>query len=183
MKFKISVVVIILSTVCLIGAVYLMVNKITGVPDDSLIGKQRNEPENKSDKNEAVFMDENDEDDELEVVREGLRSEKTENKEINLSDQDRQKIADVVKLTDAQLDQEIEMLKKRIEADEIFDDLEEGNLSKEEEIKAKEILERFALLGLEKNRRKYIDIDPELKDAMYAHRESFKDIREVLDEE
>jgi hypothetical protein len=100
----------------------------------------------------------------------------------SLSQEDIKKITAIANLSETELAKETEALKKRIEDEDLFERLESGDLTKEKEIEIKELIERFALLGLEGTRRKYVAIEPELKDAVYAHRESLKEIREFLND-
>jgi hypothetical protein len=189
MKLKITAAIIILSTIGLVGVIDLLLNKTADLSDNNSANLQGNKVGDKNREEGAVVADDDqdtpppDDSDEDDILSEDSMREKPKLSSTTLSNDDVIKINNVAKLSDAELAAEIETLKKRIEEDEIFDELDEGNLSKEEEVKAKETLERFALLGLEKNRRKFMVVEPELKDALYAHRESLKEIREVLNEE
>ncbi len=86
-------------------------------------------------------------------------------------------------MNDQDLAKQVAALKHRIDSEEIFEKLEDGDLTEQQEKEVKEILEKFALLGLEETRRKFMHIEPELKDPIYAHRESLREIRELLEDE
>jgi hypothetical protein len=100
-----------------------------------------------------------------------------------LSKEDIQKINGIVSLSENDLARELNTLKERIEDEDLFAKLEDGELTGEKQAEAKEVLERFALLGLEGTRRKYMAIEPELKDPIYAYKESLMEIRELLNDD
>lgn len=193
MKLKFLFPVIIASTFILIGLVYWAVEKVDNAGNfkdlETFTKEKTNELEdsdllegqkNTLDRMEGQKGTQNRDEQEKEEKTDHLLSS---SQELSLNNEDRTKIMSVVKLSDAELAREINALKDVIDEEDIFDDLEEGTLSKEDEQKAKELLEKFALLGLEANRRKFQATDPNLKDGLYAHRDSLKQIREALSDD
>lgn len=193
MKLKIAILAIVLSTVGLIGVINIIVNKVSafevpakGAPvakDASpamINGKAHEARADGADIHQEEYEPEEDESERMPEASVPKSGGQNDNK---LSDRDEQLIKAVASLSDKELGLELETLSKRIEDEEIFEKLDEGEYTPAEAIKAKEVLEKFGLLGLEKNRRKFVAIDPDLKDALYAHRDSLKEIREVLNEE
>lgn len=103
--------------------------------------------------------------------------------DVDLSQEDIAAINSVANLSDAELSKELDALKTQVRDEDIFEKLDAGELTEQEEKDAKALVERFALLGVEESRRKFMNIEPELKDAIYAHRETLREIRELLSEE
>jgi hypothetical protein len=200
MKFKIGVASIILSTAAAIGLIHLVVNK--ALPTETLRTKKEKDrgythdrvakaPVKASASEEMFKATTDDKDPEYEPEPEQDWHQPSndvpheakshhENHDFDLNKEDEEKIIRIARLSEAELAKEIEALRARIEKEDLFAKLENGNLSLEKE--AKEALERFALLGLEGTRRKYLDIEPHLKDPLSAHRESLKEIRKLLNE-
>lgn len=99
-----------------------------------------------------------------------------------LSDEDIKTIEQISALSAGELDNELNALKDRIEKEDLITELENGTLDEKKSLEAKALLERFALLGMENTRRKYQTIEPELKNPIVAHRDSLREIREMLSE-
>lgn len=193
MKLKIAILAIVLSTVGLIGVINIIVNKVAGfeapgrgapIAKDTPPAMIHDMAHEARAENADIHQEdyEPEEEEALRAPEASLPKDGRENN-IKMSDRDEQMIKTVANLSDKELALELEALSKRIEDEEIFEKLDEGDYSPAEAIKAKEVLEKFGLLGLEKNRRKFVAMDPELKDALYAHRDSLKEIREVLNEQ
>lgn len=107
-------------------------------------------------------------------------SELIDTKKVALSPSDQTLIQSVAAMSEASLNKEIRELKTLLEAEDFVGQLDNPNISQEEARVARDTLERYALLGLEGTRRKYLEIEPELKDPLYAHRDSLADIRKIL---
>lgn len=101
----------------------------------------------------------------------------------SMSPEEKTMITEMVKLNDQELVAEMKSLQEKLNQGELWEKYDLGELSDEERLKARQLMERVALLRLENTRRRYKDIEPELKDPFYAHRESIRDIRSILDEE
>lgn len=99
-----------------------------------------------------------------------------------LSDEDIKIIEKISSLSAHDLDTELNSLKQRIEKDDVIAQLESGELDAQKTLEAKALLERLALLSMENTRRTYQSTEPELKNPLVAHRESLKEIREMLSE-
>jgi hypothetical protein len=83
-------------------------------------------------------------------------------------------------LSDEALKEEFSILRTRLYEEELFAKLERKLLNNEQKIAAKALIERFTLLSLESTRRRYMNIEPELQEPLYAHRDSFKDIAKII---
>jgi hypothetical protein len=188
MKFRISVLAIILSTAAVIGLINFLVNKTSGID-----GKNRTKDEQHIGQELLKALPPlGNEDQEIDIKSYRLKdvnrhitndfNSTPEKDGVSLSSEDEQIIKSVASLSETDLANELVRLKAHIEKEDLFGQLNRRSLSPENEAKAKKTLERFALLGLEGTRRKYLGIEPELKDAVYAHRESLKEIRELLNE-
>lgn len=193
MKLKISIAIVLLSTAALIGVISLVLSKTSQPPTEAKVAmpyEEIGEEQEKAGQEKPIArkpievirkdMDAPEKDPTEEVIDE---DEDEPEQETKLSPEDVQKINQVASLSETDLSRELDTLRARIEEDDLFTKLEDGELSEREETEAKETLERFALLGLEGTRRKYMNAEPELKDALYAHRESLKEIRELLNDE
>jgi len=88
----------------------------------------------------------------------------------------------IASLSDADLKQEFSVLGERLKKENLFNKLEQGELNEKQKAHAKTLIERYTLLGLEGTRRRYQRLEPELKDAVYAHRDSLKDVRKLIDQ-
>jgi hypothetical protein len=192
MKFKISVIAIILSTAALIGLIKLAVNKTVEInePPRAQIRKNKEHVGKDDHKTHSSFdsarektadHEERRRNDPTELIS-GDAKPATDTDGFKLSKEDEKKINGVASLSEAELAKELDTLKSQIDEEDLFGRLESGDLSAEKVAEAKEMLERFALLGLEGTRRKYLSVEPELKDALYAHGESLKEIRELLND-
>ncbi len=192
MKLKIGVSAIILSTVAIIGTINFALDRSIA-PDLSITTKADEQPLKlpKPSRNQmpraATSMHDAPQDEELFVAAPPLMLEDNalgNDAEVEgLTKDDLQKINGIINLTENDLVREFDELKNKIEAEDLFARLEDGELSEAEEVKAKETLERFALLGLETTRRKYVAMEPELKDPIYAFKDSLLEIRELLNDD
>jgi hypothetical protein len=189
MRLKIGFLLIILATSLAIGLINFTINETSKVIEISNTRAPRNEPklfETKthdymSSNKTPINLDLNKKAEPQDKTSSPKTGEKDESYKSELSPEEIEKITHIAYLSESELTRELERLKMRIEEDDLINGLENKNLSKEREIETKEILERFALLGLEGTRRKYMEVEPELKDAFYAHRKSLKEIKELLD--
>ena len=200
MKFKISVAIILLSTMTIIGLMRWALDR--AVPTSVKAGGMP-EARIKTNKARIPIVDDRSgtstspahssrhvrpqynsefETDEIAEDDAPALSDSSDNPEEHppTSDDDVKIINEIASLSDKDLEAQSKELYNQLEEGDLLERLEDGELSDEEAEKAKELLERFALLGLETTRRKYMDIEPELKDPIYAHRESLKEIREFL---
>ncbi|HXW54028.1 MAG TPA: hypothetical protein VEL47_07990 [Myxococcota bacterium] len=193
MKAKTIAMATIVVTAASIGTVYLLLNNSSNEikSDSASVIEKKPDPvarpsteipysaeSKKTDTKEAEADIQKDEPPEEQAKTAPSPTEKTD-----LSQEDVKKIKTVVALNDQDLAKQIADLKSRIDKEKIFEKLEDGDFTEQQEKEAKEILEKFALLGLEETRRRFMNMEPELKDPMYAHRESLKEIRELLEDE
>ena len=84
-------------------------------------------------------------------------------------------------LPDYDLQKEFSSLGERLKKENLFNKLERGELEGPKKAEIKALIERYSLLGLEGTRRRYLPLEPELKDAVFAHRDSLKDIRKLIE--
>lgn len=194
MKLKISVIIILLTTVAAIGMINLMLSKAPKEKvspetkaQETLVPAQEKHEEKpsvsfKANKSASPVVLESDEGDEYESDEDDEASDDPSNT-YGLTQEDVQKIDNVVGLSESDLTNEIKALKMRIEEEDLFDKLENGDLPADKQNETKSLLERFALLGLEETRRKYVSVEPELANPYYAHRESLAEIKELLEDE
>ncbi|MCA9508855.1 MAG: hypothetical protein KC505_10585 [Myxococcales bacterium] len=181
MKLKFPVFIMLTSTVGIIGGIYLLLNgaDISGTTKRT----QKTDSENK----EKLFNQAKNYNSVNHPSHEGNFTFKNLSKKINtpkhsiaMSPQDIDYIKKLSSLSAQDLSQELNELKQRIEKSDFVLLLENKKLDATQSKDAKATLERFALLGLEATRRKYADLEPELKDALYAHQDSLREIREML---
>jgi hypothetical protein len=185
MKLKLAIFAILASTISLIGLIYAMINH-TGIEakkSDPKEIKSKNNNTNKNSTSSNNFINTNN------TLKNELNENNLEDDEYyelndnySMSEQDKKIIDALTSLSDNALNTELSSLKERIEKTDLVTQLESGKLDEAKTLEAKATLERFALLGLEGTRRKYAQIEPELKDAVFAHRDSLKEIREMLSE-
>lgn len=178
MKLRIGVLAIMVSTVALVGLINLAINhaanEVTRGPDKESPEEMGKVPPN--------------------TVNEGKKPvRKAEKSEVktpvpgerypSMSSEEKTIIAEIVKLNDQELIAEMKNIQEKLHEGELLEKYDMGELSFDDKQKARQLMERVALLRLEDTRRRYKDIEPELKDPYYAHRESIRDIRSILDEE
>jgi hypothetical protein len=168
MKLKMGIFAILLGTGCLTGIMYLAIEAISKVDPKAENHSPEEEPELNKKK---IIAPRN-------ANTKALLIPKPQNKKALGNDE--QIIANLVSLSDAELAREHELLAQKIKNEALVDALERKSLSAEQAILAKASLERFTLLSLEGTRRKYLPVEPELKDALFAHRDSLKDVRQIL---
>lgn len=164
MKFIMGIAAIVVSTFCLMGLIYAIVDKtrdLNVAPSESQATKGPDKP-GFSKKIAPSGSKE----------RAALTAQARPNDDLI--------IRELASLSDAALAEEFANLREHIRAKNYYSDLEGGRLNASEAAEAKKALERFSLLSLEGTRRKYVSIEPELKDALFAHRDSLKDIRQTL---
>lgn len=187
MKLRVSAFLIILSTAAVIGVITILVNKTTPLEStyvpESKEAHEGKLPPAKTHSAQHPRHEQAAKQGFLEPNEQGVKKEEILVTDGELSKEDVQKINSVAKLKEAELKKELMALKERIEKEDLFGQLEERLLPKEKESEVKETLERFALLGLEETRRKYMHIEPELKDPIYALKDSLHEIRELLEED
>ncbi len=203
MKFKIAILSIVATTFGLIGLMYGLINQ------DEIIAKNKNKaasiaPQNDTklakaqhfasvgslsakedsaneiDENEEIDDGEDDEDFEEDNEIELVEGDDAEKKN-SLDELDKKTIKQLTSLSDIELAEEFNALKKELEANDLIEQLESGKLDEKSAKEAKKTLERFSLLGLENTRRKFADIEPELADKENSHQETLKEVREMLD--
>lgn len=181
MKTKQGVVVILTSTVMLIGLISFLLNNTSFEPN-----KPKKKTNNQPDLPNLETPIRNDEmvkkpktdlfHTQLKETPDKLQSKKWNDKS------DSEKILEISSLSESDLKNELELLRSLITKNNFYNGLENNEYSETEEREAKGILEKFALIGLERTRRKFMSIEPELQDPISAHEESLKEIRELLSE-
>lgn len=186
MKVKIGVGIILASTVLLLAIVYLLVNQVgpKGRPEEAN-QLEAVIPSSKQNIQVSRKHTSNNINDNKSATNNNINNNNTdeEKKGIELDHDDIALIKSVAALSDNDLKKELNDLKDRIEKDELVEKLEQNNWSENEAKAGKKVLERYALLGLEETRREYLNVEPELKDPLVAHRDSLSDIRAMLENE
>ncbi len=193
MKFKLSVILILVATVGLVALLDFIINRVDPIhigEDSSASGhkekpkaaSKNNSQENRALNNKKLVDDYEDDEDEDEDEEEENDFVASHAPKADISPQDREKINKIVKLKDDELVAQMRQMESQIEADDLIDKLEDGNLSPSEKAKAKDLLENFSMLNFERVRRKQEDKNPKYKNALSAHEEGLKEIRELLDD-
>lgn len=179
MKLKFAIFAILASTMCLLGLLYTFMNHtdVATKKDNPKEVKPKTatglgQPENK---NNYAPQEER-------KINHSPDNESDQNNSDAMSDQDIKYIEKISSLNPEELSKELDSLKQQIENTDLISQLENKQLDSKQTQEAKATLERFAILGLEATRRKYENIEPELKDAVLAHRDSLREIREMLSE-
>lgn len=167
MRLKIGIVAIVLCTMGLTALIYVIINQADLSSQD--LKAQQKDPKDLPRKEHGDFS-----------IKQRPKVSLKPPKALKPSSQDETIIKELAKLSDAELALEHNQMSERIKKENLLLALEERRMSAEEAHKAKALIERFTLLSLESTRRKYLPVEPELKDALFAHRDSLKDIREVL---
>lgn len=168
MKYKLSAAAIIFASLTIIAIMFFAIERIAEPAHAPEVQNDENQ-----DHNAALLKDEP-----SAIARlANLRDAMSEN---SIPKEDEKIILDVVELSDHALQEEVSALRKRMEEEKLFGRLELKQMDPQKALETKALLERFTLLGIEQTRRKYLAIEPELKDALYAHRDSLKDIRGLL---
>ncbi len=186
MKFKFAIFVILASTFSLIGLMYAMVNHtgIEATKSDTKDAKPKIIDKNKNSTSTKNFINPNNLPNKM--INESTFDNEDIDEEVDnnysISQQDKQIIEAISTMSQNELVAELNSLKEKIEKNDLVSLLESGTLDEVKSNEAKATLERFALLGLEGTRRKYALLEPELKDPLFAHRDSLRDIREMLSE-
>lgn len=164
MKLKLGIFAILFSTLSLLGLIYMVIHKISVNEQKHVISKNS--------LSKALMPQK-----ELKNTKIPLKGLKNNHHE---SGQEQKIIEELTSLSDLELKNEQEQLSIRITEGNLFSALEQNALNNSEKEEAKSIIERFTLLNLEGTRRQYLPHEPELKNALFAHRDSFKDIRALL---
>ncbi len=160
-KFQASMLAIFIGSLLLFGLIYFAVDRISGA--------RTNEAQKKRGLVQALPRHEA-------AVIPPIKSkqEAQENPSISV-------IQAIASLSEDELKKEFASLGERLKSENLFNKLERGELDEHNKAQAKAQIERYTLLGLEGTRRQYLPLEPELKDAVYAHRDSLKDIRKLID--
>lgn len=166
MKLKFGITAILSLTCCLLGLIYFAIEKVNPAISPKELKKDTQPTDNLELFDETVPNDK--------IIPAPLTKEEENNKEDELI------IRELASLSDEALKEEFVTISQHIKNKNLYVALEKGKLSTKEAKEAKELLERSTLLSLEGTRRKYMGIEPELRDALFAHRDSLKDIRELL---
>lgn len=196
MKFKLSVLLILGVTAGAIALLDFIINRVDKNPiGQTSLAKINNEPAkgapklpsaNKQALHERELEDdyeddeeeEEDEDEDEPFALGGKHAPKTD-----ITPQDIEKINGIVKLKDDELIAQIKQVESQLEANDLIDKLEEDSLSPAEKAKAKNLLEHFSMLNFERSRRKHMEKNPKYKDALAAHEQGLRGIRELLADE
>jgi hypothetical protein len=186
MKFKISFISIILVTLALIGLINIVINKISKTKEakpDALSAQKPSDPLPKKTEanNVGKNLNNNDEldDDDDDDDEEDLEASLMENK-MEYNNNDKTKILNISELSDDEVVKKLSQLETKISQDSLMDKLDDKNLPFEQKIQLHAILEDYVLLGLEQKRRKYMSLEPNLKDPLLAHKDSLAEIRALL---
>ena len=161
MKLKFGITIITLSTCCVLGLLYTTINRI-GSAD------YKSETAKKPAKLEAPKNDPSPE------------PKRYSHKKTKPSSGDTKIIEEVAAIESGKLGEEIVSLRRDLEEGDIFRKLENGVFDEAQAKLAKAKLERLSLLSIEGTRRKYLSMEPELSDPVYAHRDSLSNIRNLL---
>ncbi len=181
MKLKFAIFTILVSTACAIGLIYTLMNHTDVASKNNEIKEVKSETATNIDNTE--HKEQNTVSPKKEEKNNSLNNDDNDPNNINaMSDQDIKYIEKISSINSEDLSKELESLKQHIEKSDLVTQLENKKLDKRQAEEAKSTLERFAILGLEATRRKYVSIEPELKDAVMAHRDSLREIREMLSE-
>lgn len=161
MKFHVSVAMIFIGSLVLFGLIYVAVDKASGA---------REREAHKELAPQKVIS-----------LREKLQDNPVKNIHAPIDQNTTSLIQAVAALSEEELGKEFLSLGERLKHENLFNKLEQGELDEHKKAEVKSLIERYTLLGLEGTRRKYLPLEPELKDAVYAHRDSLKDIRQLID--
>ena len=165
MKLKFSITAVLSLTCCLLGLIYFAIEKVNPVISPKDIKKNPQPADN------LELFDQTGPKDK--IIPAPVTKEQ-DNKEDELI------IRELASLSDEALREEFVTISQHIKNKNLYVALQKGKLSTKDANEAKELLERSTLLSLEGTRRKYMGIEPELRDALFAHRDSLKDIRQLL---
>jgi hypothetical protein len=191
MKFKLSVLLILLATAGLIALLDFIINRVDPIhvvkdssapenKDESKAASKNKSPNNQAQNNRQLANDYEDGEDEDDEDEEGNFGTDHHAQKSEITSQDREKINSIVKLSDDELVAQIQKAESQLEKDDLIDKLEEDNLSPSEKAKAINLLEHFSMLNFERARRKKMDKDPKYKNALSAHEKGLMEIRELL---
>ena len=179
MKMPVGVILIVLSTCFTIGLVYIVVEnteKINArIPNlHAQKSDEKNEENVKREENKQVAVS----------LKDLMKKEQNEQNQaaIDMSDEDKDLINSIANLDDEQLFSQMKSLRDMAKEQRLGEALELEGSDEKTILHAKKTLERIALMGLESTRRKFVHLEPELKDPLFAHRDSLKEIREALDD-
>lgn len=170
MKTPINITLIILLSFFMVGVMYLVIKK-NSIQINHLQSKEKTiDNERFSSKD---FM----------ISKEELSQKKILNEEeIKISYDDEQLIQNIALLSDQQLEQKMQYLRKLSQEQRLGEIIQLKNTQENVVKEAKKILEELAIMGLEATRRKFLKNDPELQDPIKAHSLSLLEIRSALDE-
>ena len=170
MKTPINITLIILLSFFMVGVMYLVIKK-NSIQINHLQSKEKTiDNERFSSKD---FM----------ISKEELSQKKILNEEeIKISYDDEKLIQNIALLSDQQLEQKMQQLRKLSQEQRLGEIIQLKNTQESVVKEAKKILEELAIMGLEATRRKFLKNDPELQDPIKAHSLSLLEIRSALDE-
>ena len=170
MKTPINITLIILLSFFMVGVMYLVIKK-NSIQINHLQSKEKTiDNERFSSKD---FM----------ISKEELSQKKILNEEeIKISYDDEKLIQNIALLSDQQLEQKMQQLRKLSQEQRLGEIIQLKNTQESVVKEAKKISEELAIMGLEATRRKFLKNDPELQDPIKAHSLSLLEIRSALDE-
>lgn len=171
MKLKFGFIFIILTTVALMILINMAINKISLYDNNDTLSKKPSD----------IISDEDldDIDDDIDDEEEEKDVQTLLIKEKNI-DKDTDKIIKVSNLTNEEINNELDHFENIINKENMIDKIDDPFLSAEQKDYLKEVLEEFVLLGLEQKRRKYMNLEPSLRDPLLAHKNSLNEIRLLL---
>lgn len=167
MKLKIGFISIILASIALMGLINMTINKVSLSHNDDIFNQKTSDIIPNED------SDDIDDEEEQEDVQALLIKEKNIDKDTN-------KIIKVSNLSNEEINHELAHFENIINKENMIDKIDDPFLSVEQQDYLKEVLEDFVLLGLEQKRRKYMDLEPSLKDPLLAHKNSLTEVRLLL---
>lgn len=167
MKLKFGFISIILATIALMVLINMAINKISLYDNNDILSKKPSDIISDED------LDDIDDEEEEKDVQTLLIKEKN-------MDKDTDKIIKVSNLTNEEINHELAHFENIINKENIIDKIDDPFLSFEQKDYLKEVLEEFVLLGLEQKRRRYMNLEPSLRDPLLAHKNSLNEVRLLL---
>lgn len=188
MKAPISVSLIILSTFLTIGLVYIVVENAEKI--NQTIPKIKEEKANEINTlNNQLALDnlaegkkEHNKDQEINMAKDVIDDDNYDNDDDEMDSEDKELIKSIANLSDNDLTMQMKNLKDQAKKEKLVDILNQKNADENLKMQAKKMLEKIALMGLEITRRRFVEQEPELKDPLFAHKDSLREIREALDD-
>lgn len=170
MKTPVNITLIILSSFFMIGVMYLIIKK-NSIQTSHLTNKEQVLDNERFSLKSFMLTKE-------ELAQKNIIFEE----EANISLEDEKLIINIASLSDQELEEKIQNLRKFAQEKRLGEIIQLSNIDKNTIKEAKKILEELAIMGLEATRRKFLKNDKELQDPIKAHSLSLLEIRSALDE-